>query len=372
VQRILLAGGGHTHVEVVRRLGAAPPPGCEVVLVSPHHQAPYSGMLPGLVAGHYAHDECHIDLERLCRAARATLVRGEAAGLDLAGSRLDCGAAGRLDFDLLSLNVGSTPDTASVPGSLEHAMPVKPVARFLAAWETVRAGARSAPPHIVVVGGGAGGVELALAMHQRLRADGVTRARLTVVTDTATLLPGHAPGARRILERVLAGHAIATRCGSRVVKVEPAQLHFENGERMPADFIVWATTAAAPAWFAASGLATDARGFVSVDDALRSVSHPRVFAAGDCATMVRHALPKSGVHAVRQGPPLAENLRRALNGDPLLSHRPQRRALALISTGGRHAVASWAGFAFCGRWVWRWKDWIDRRFMARYAGTGGP
>jgi selenide,water dikinase len=148
--------------------------------------------------------------------------------------------------------------------------------------------------------------------------------------------------------------------------VAPGVLHFDDGRRLAADYLVWAATAAAPRWLADSGIAVDEGGFVAVDATLRSTSHERVFAAGDCAAIVSDPRPKSGVYAVRQGPPLAENLGRALRGAPLLRHEPQRSALSLISTGGRHAIASWNGIAIGGAWAWRWKDRIDRRFVATY------
>ena len=360
MKRLLLVGGGHSHVEVVRRLGTAPAADCSVVLVSPGRHATYSGMLPGLIAGHYRFEDCHIDLERLCRKAAVEFIGDEIAALDPAHNR----ARGRnadYPFDLISLDVGSTSGVASVSGAARHALPARPPAALLAAWERILA----APGTIVVVGGGAGGVELALAMRHRLERERAA-ADISVVTDTAEVLPSHAPAARRALRRILAERAIALHCESRVVRVERGLLRLANGRQLAADHLVWAARAAAPAWLAASGLATDGDGFVAVDSTLRSISHERVFATGDCAAIVGHPRPKSGVHAVRQGPPLAENLRRALSAAPLLRYQPQRHALSLISTGGRHAVASWNGIAFSGRWVWRWKDHIDRRFVATY------
>lgn len=350
----------------MRRLGSAPTRGADVILVSPDRYTSYSGMLPGLIAGHYGFHDCHIDLEPLCRAARVTFERAEVTGLDLARNRACFRNGGEQAFDLLSLDIGSTPDTAPAPGALHHAVSVKPVAALLAAWEKMIAAARLAPQSFAIVGGGAGGVELAAAMRHRLQAEGAVASRLSVVTDAPVILPAHPPGVRRVFERLFAERGIALHCASRVVKVEAGVLHLENGACLGFDWIVWATAASAHAWLRSSGLVTDARGFVTVDDTLRSVSHPHVFAAGDCASLVNRSVPKSGVYAVRQGPPLAENLRRALAGMPLIRYSPQRRALALISTGGRRAVASWDGMALNGRWVWRWKDRIDRGFVKRY------
>jgi selenide,water dikinase len=370
VKRIVLVGGGHSHVEVLRRFGLAPLPGVEVVLVSPNRRTPYSGMLPGLVAGHYAFDEAHIDLERVARFARARFLPTIATGLDPARRRVALGDGSALEFDLVSLDIGSTPATAGIPGATAHATGVKPVDTFLRAWETAIERARAgALKRAVVVGGGAAGIEMVLAMQHRLaeatgRPDAV---EWQLVTDVDVLLPFHNPRARRIFRRILAEREVEVHLSSRVARVEPGMVWATNGYRAAGDVIFWATGASAPPQLARSGLAVDEQGFVAIDETLRSTSHSHVFAAGDCATMLGHPRPKSGVYAVRQGSPLAANLRAAIEGRPLERYVPQKQALALISTGDRYAVASRGAWALEGGWVWRWKDWIDRRFMRRYA-----
>lgn len=371
MKRLVLLGGGHSHVEVIRRLGLRPPAGVRIALVSPDRHAPYSGMLPGFIAGHYDFPDCHIDLLRLCDFARVKFQHTEAVGIDLAARRIDCQEGGALEYDVASIDIGSTSGAQSVPGALDSVIRVKPVAEFVKTWNFIRATPRPGGRmlRLAVVGGGAGGVELALAMHHRLQADHATQTvELHLLTDTATILPDHAPAVRRIFERILAARDIVVHGLSRVVKVEPGVLYPETGNPLHADHIIWATAAAAPRWIAASGIRTDAHGFVAVDDTLRSVSHPDVFASGDIATMVNHRRPKSGVYAVRQGPPLAENLRRVFTGEPLVPYAPQRIALSLISSGDRYAVASYGGLVLQGRWVWRWKNYLDRNFVARYNG----
>lgn len=366
-KRLLLVGGGHSHVEVLRRCALARP-AVAVTLVTPEEDAAYSGMLPGLVAGHYRPEETHIRLAPLARAAQARFVRERVTALDLA-ARVATLAGGRAEpFDVVSLDVGSTPDT-SVDGAARHALPVKPVPVFLDAWARLRADARAGRVRTVaVVGGGAGGVEILLAMQHRLRADlGDGAPRFALVTDQPHLLPQHAPGVRRRLARLLAARGVVVHVASPARAVAPGAVLVDGRAPIEADAIVWATSASAAPWIAASGLATDARGFASVDAHLRSVSHPFVFAAGDCATLVATPHPKSGLYAVRHGPPLAANLLASLQGGAWTRFRPQRRALALIATGGQDAILSWGPLATRGAWVWRWKDGIDRRFMARYA-----
>ncbi len=368
MKRLLLLGGGHSHVEVIRRLGLQPPNGVRTVLASLDRNTSYSGMLPGFVAGHYDYHDCHIDLQRLCHAAGVEFRQLEAIGLDPAAQRVNCSDGSALDYDILSIDIGSTPEAQTVPGALDHAIRVKPVSGFLNAWDRILDAAKiqGRPARIAVVGGGAGGMELALAMHYRLRAQD-TPAECHLLTDTATILPNHHPRVRRIFERILKERGIVIHTHSKVVKIEHGVLYREGGSPLQAGHIVWATAAGAPRWLAASGLKTDARGFLMVTDALQSVSHPCIFAAGDIASMVNHIRPKSGVYAVRQGPPLADNLRRALAGRSFAGYTPQKIALALISTGDRYAVAAYGSLVLEGKWVWRWKDHIDRKFMAKYS-----
>jgi selenide,water dikinase len=366
-QRVLLVGGGHSHVEVLRRFALAPDPMVELTLVSPDAEMCYSGMLPGLVAGHYSHREAHIPLAPLAQWTRARFVVDFVVGLDLYTKTAELASGNREAFDIVSLDVGSTPDM-NLPGARALALPVKPVAAFLAAWtqlqtEALTGGVRA----IAIVGGGAGGVELLLAMQYRLvsvlRADAP---RFALITDAASLLPSHAPVVRARFGRILVERGVVLHLSSGATAVEPGTIVVTHGRRIAVDRIVWATSASAAPWLADCGLARDDGGFVRIDDHLRSTSHPFVFAAGDCATQLDHPRPKSGVFAVRQGPPLAANLRRAAHGLPLSKYVPQRQALALISTGNKHAIASRGPFVVEGDWVWRWKDRIDRRFMAKY------
>lgn len=370
MKRILLLGGGHSHVEVLRRFGHAPAAGVELVLVSPHRWTPYSGMLPGLVAGHYTFEAAHIDLERVARFAAARFLPTIATGLDPAGRSVTLADGATLEFDYVSLDIGSTPANAGIPGAGAHTLGVKPVDAFLRAWDAFLERARTGElKRAVVVGGGAAGIEMVLAMQHRVadvtgRPDAI---EWQLVTDVDVLLPAHNEKVRRIFRRILTEREVEVHLSSRVVRVERGTVFAANGYRVAGDVILWATGAAASPRFAASGLAVDDRGFVAVDETLRSTSHSNVFATGDCATIVGHPRPKSGVYAVRQGPPLARNLRAAAAGRPLERYVPQARSLALISTGDRYAVAARDGWALEGAWVWRWKDWIDRRFMRRYA-----
>lgn len=370
---LVLIGGGHAHIEVLRRYAMRPQPGVRLTVISREIETPYSGMLPGYVAGHYSADEIHVDLGPLARAAGARAYHDEVVALDLERSLIHCRQRPPVDFDVLSIDTGSTPSLRA-PGAAEYAVPVKPISTFTARWAALRARAATATGdlRIGVVGGGAGGVELLLAVRHRLFAErsahSVARGTLhfCLVTASDDILPTHNRRVRSLYRQALAKAGVEIVLGGRVVAVDARGVTCADGRVLTLDEVLWVTEAAAPDWPRAAGLATDRDGFIRVDSCLRSISHPQVFAAGDIAAVDAHPRAKSGVFAVRQGPPLTANLRRALDGKPLRPFTPQRRFLALISTGDRHAIASRGAFAVSGDWVWRWKDAIDRRFMRRY------
>jgi selenide,water dikinase len=358
--RLLLVGGGHSHLAVLKCFGDAPPAGVRLVLLSPRRHALYSGMIPGLVAGHYRLEDCRIDLASLASRAGASFLEDSAVGIDPARRDVTTARGERLPYDLLSLDVGS--EGAAAPGA-GSALSVRPIELFLENWERLRESARRGEVgRIAVVGGGAAGIELLLAMQHALSGAAV---QFALFSDSP-VLSGHGESARRTINRVLAERAIDVHAGRKVLAAVAGGLEVEGGPRFDAQATVWATGARAPAWIAACGIGTDPLGFVEVSDALQSRTHPEVFAAGDIATLAGNAVPKSGVIAVRQGPALARNLRLALAGRSPEPFRAPARTLALISCGDRYAAASWGPLALRGAWIWRWKDRIDRRFVARY------
>ncbi len=358
VVELVLLGGGHAHVQVLRSLGMRPLPGARVTVVSREVFTPYSGMLPGHVAGFYRWRDIHIDLGPLARFAGARLIPHAVVGLDVEQRRLDLDGHPSIRYDVLSINSGAVPGVTGAAG-----VPVKPIGRFLPEWRRVRAAARDGQ-RVTLIGGGAGGVELAMAMRRAL--DSGVEIRLL----TERLLPAQNDGALRRLRSALARHGVVVEEGVTVVSAAPAgdgfRLLTDDGRERDSDYLFWVTGVAAPDWLRDSGLAVDPGGFVRVNEHLRSVSHAAVFAAGDAAALEGQARPKAGVFAVREGPVLAENLRRSVVGGRLLRYRAQSRFLTLMGTADGRAVASRGAWAASGRWAWRWKDWIDRRFMARF------
>lgn len=371
----MLVGGGHSHVGVLKRFGMHPVPGVRLTVICRDTHTPYSGMLPGYIAGHYSFDDVHIDLRRLAEFAGARFYRDEAAGLDRAAKKVLCRHRPPVPYDQLSINIGSTPMLADVEGAAAHAIPVKPIHAFNQRWLALldRVVRHPGAMDIAVVGAGAGGVELTLAMqyrlHNELRAAGRDPAglRFHLMDSGDAVLSTHNGAVRRAFEAVLRERGVHLHRNARVERVAGGELHTSSGQVVGADEIVWVTRASGAPWLRETGLALDAAGFIEVTDTLQTVTDAEVFAAGDVASMVGQPREKAGVFAVRQGPPLAENLRRAVEGRPLRQYRPQRDWLALVSTGDKYAVASRGGMHFQGAWVWRWKDWIDRRFMRKFS-----
>jgi len=387
-QDLVLIGGGHSHALVLKMWGMKPLPGARLTLIADTVHTPYSGMLPGYIAGHYSFDEGHIDLAPLARFAGARLIQAQAIGLDLTNRRVFCrdalSGAERppIAFDWLSLDIGSTPATLAVPGAQEYAVPVKPIAQFLAYWESLIAEVINYPEQrlrLAIVGAGAGGVELALAAQTRLQGlyaqagRPASQLEIRLIQRGDRPIPERAPSVGRRVQRVLAQRGIALHLGETVAAVEAGpdgsyRVDCESGWQWECDRVFWVTQAGAAPWLAESGLATDERGFVLVKNTLQSISHSEVFAAGDVAAMAQHPRPKAGVFAVRQGKPLYRNLRNTLAGLPREPYVPQREFLILISTGDRRAIASRGPFTLGPHpWLWAWKDRIDRQFMAKFA-----
>jgi selenide,water dikinase len=370
---LVLIGGGHSHVAVLKRFGMHPVPGLRLTLITRDIDTPYSGMLPGLVAGHYDFDETHIDLGPLARFANARLYHAEVEGLDPVNRLIHAPGRPPIAYDLLSINTGSRPNRVDIPGVDDHALAAKPIDIFLRRWQQLvqRVREHEGTFRIVVVGGGAGGVELALStqcrLQRELQAVGKDPAHVhfQLLTRGDAIMHGHSPGVRRRFERIFGERNITIRTHSPVTAVARDHVETGNGESVQADAVIWVTTASAPDWLRASGLAVDDHGFVEVDSHLRSVSHDNIFAAGDVASLPEPR-PKSGVFAVRQGRVLADNLRAAAIGQRSRPYRAQKRFLGLISTGDPYAVASYGNLSFEAAWLWRVKDWIDRRFMRKY------
>jgi len=367
MKRLVLLGGGHAHLHVLRSLALQPLAGAQALLITPHAHLSYSGMVPGVVAGHYTAEQARIALVPLCEAAGVQMIAGQASALD-AQHRVVTLSDGRVaEYDVLSLDVGGSQDRGALPGAREHALFVRPIETLVGLVQRLREQATQRALDLVVVGAGAAGFELALALAWGLSRAGDGASRVALVTGGPEPLAGYPAAAVAHGLKALARHKV-TLFREACTGVEAGALVLASGARLACDVPVMATGVGPPAWLGASGLALDERGFVSTGPTLQSTSHPEVFAAGDVAS--RHDAPhaRSGVHAVRAGPPLALNLRRFIGTGELQPYAPQRRTLNLLSCGERRAIMAWGDWVAEGRWAWWWKDRIDRGFIRRFAG----
>jgi len=370
-KRLVLLGGGHAHVQVLQALAQEPLAGAEVLMVTPFMRQMYSGMVPGLVAGHYTAPQCAIGLAPLAAAARVRLVEGAAVRLDTAARAIHLADGRTAEYDILSLDTGAVMDRQRLPGAREHGLFVRPIEHFVHLLDGLWELAAQRVLDVVVVGGGAAGVELAMALQYHLAGHGEERARVALVTGGAAPLAGYPAGVMRRAAAALAARRI-TVFEDTCAALQAGVVVLGSGARLACDAPVLATGAEAPPWLADSGLALDDSGFVCTGPTLQSASHPEVFAVGDVAVRPDAPHPRSGVYAVRAGPPLALNLRRLVGGGDLQPHMPQKRTLNLISCGNKSAIVSWGGWAAQGRWAWWWKDRIDRAFVARYSSPVTP
>lgn len=365
---LVLIGGGHTHALVLKHW--TPLPGVRLTLINPEGTAPYTGMLPGYVAGHYERAALDIDLVKLARQAGARLVLDKAIGINIEDKRVLLADRPPIAYDTLSVNVGITSNLPSMDGFAAHGHGAKPLGPFSLAWDrfVMRVEAGEVPPHICVIGAGVGGVELALAMAHRLSEASKTEPQVTLVEATDTPLAGIGYAARKALLGELKHYGIKLVLNADVSKVNASSvLRRDTGEPIPSHFTVSAAGARPHDWIGNTGLPLR-DGYIVVSEILSAEGATNIFAAGDCAHLAHSPRPKAGVFAVREAPVLANNLRADLGFGRMRPYKPQKNYLKLISVGRQSAIFDKFGIAFKGAAVWQWKDQIDRKFMDQFVG----
>lgn len=372
---LVLIGGGHSHVSVLKHFAMKPLKGLQITLISRVVMTPYSGMLPGYLAGHYSRNEIHIDLNRLCRFCNAKFINATVNGLDLNQQTIHVDNHPNISYDVLSINTGSTPEIDSIEGAVKHTIPIKPIDEFEKKWEVVKQKIEEWQNGVFklgVVGLGAGGVEVILALEYQLskqlnkKANETVSVEFYLIGSSSTILPSHNKKVQLHFEQILKQKNIKVFTNFQVKTVSELGISNTDNQFIALNNIVWVTSASAPKWPKHSGLAVDSKGFISVNNNLQSISHFNVFSVGDVASMVNNPRPKSGVFAVRQGLPLARNLRNVLCNKPLTAYHPQQHFLSLLSGGSKTAVMSWGQWCLTADWIWHWKNWIDQRFMQRF------
>jgi selenide,water dikinase len=364
---VVLVGAGNAHLVFVKRWGMRPVPGVAVTLVNATGVVPYSAMVPGHLAGDYTWDEITIDLVRLCQAVKVRFVAEPVTGIDPVARKVLFAARPPLSYDALSLGLGSLPACPTDAAESDSSMVMRPLGRLLERIDRLQHELQRHPRpfHLAVVGAGASGCELALAIHNRLGR--FPDFRLTLLQGNARLLPEFPNRVARAFERAFGEHQIGFRVNARAIGRDDSALLVEGGERVACDAVVWATQASPPQLLRESGLAVDAGGFLRVNDALQSVGEPAVFGTGDCVTFDSNpGLPKNGVHAVRQGAVLFDNVVSFLREQPLRRFRPQRFCLCLMNIGDGRAVLNYGPLTWTSRWARRLKNRIDRAWVTKF------
>ncbi len=353
---VVLIGGGHSHALLLRTWGMNPLPGARLTVINPSATAPYTGMLPGFVAGHYSRDDLEIDLVRLARFAGARIIFGWATGIDRNARVVQIDGHAPVAYDIASLDIGITSTMPEIPGFAEHAISAKPLGPYSMRWSRHL---ESGGGPVSVIGGGIAGVELALAMRHAMGPE-----QPVTIVETQSALVGVGTASHTLLMSEIVTQNIDLIENASVAQIEPDHVVLNDGRKVLSKLTVGAAGARPFPWLADIGLdLTD--GFVMVDDTLASVNDPTIFAVGDCAHSAASPRPKAGVFAVRAAPVLNDNLRARLTGGTLRPFKPQSHYLKLVSLGRKAALADKWDRAIHGKWVWRWKDHIDQTFMKK-------
>ena len=366
---LVFLGGGHAQIAAIKSFAMNPVPGLRLTIVTANIRTPYSGMLPAYVEGVWDDDDLHIDLAHLAQFSGARLIVAPCSGIDADGHKLLFDDRPPLHFDILSINIGGQPDLGAIEGAADHVIPVKPIAEFQKAFDDLLAA--GLPKRLAVIGGGAAGCELALALNKRWRDHGASP-EMTLYSRSTRLMPQMAPRASHLMFAALLDSGIKIQLGRAIEKIDAGQIRFSDSTSKTFDACFLVSAVRPPRWLSTTSLALDDSGFIAVHPTLQSKSHANIFAAGDVATISGSPRPRAGVFAVRAGPVLAKNLRKYLHGHALKRWSAQRRYLAIIGTADNGAIASWGQFGVKADGLLALKYWIDRRFMAKYQQLSMP
>ncbi len=362
---LVLVGGGHSHALVLRKWAMNPLPGVRITLISPQTMTPYSGMLPGLISGHYSFAETHIDLVKLSLWANIRFIQDSVTAIDAETNTLELANRPSLQFDAVSIDIGSTPNQ-QLEGSAEFSTPIKPISNFYQRWQQIQQKAQQGKiQSLAVVGGGAGSVEVIMAMAYKLKMLNISL-QYHLVTSSKEILSTYNHSVISRVKRQFKKYKINIHTSSRVKKLSQGAIHCNNGDTILTDEIIWCIQAAGSSWLKQSQLECDNAGFIKVRKTLQSLHYDHIFAAGDIACMVATPRPKAGVYAVRQADILFDNLRATLLNTTLHEYEPQDGFLSLLALGEKQATGSKSIFSASGEWVWRWKNSIDVKFMNQF------
>ncbi|MFC3149811.1 FAD-dependent oxidoreductase [Litoribrevibacter euphylliae] len=368
-KHLVLVGGGHSHALLLKKLVRAPIRDLEVTLISPGRFAPYSGMLPGFISGHYDFQDIHIDLIKLAQCSRCQFIESRANALNPKKQQLLLENDQWISYDLLSFDTGATPDL-SVPGSAEYTIPVKPIEQFHSRWtkllKDIQESNPSSPFTLSIIGSGAAGIELALAIDYKLKRDIERPVSIQLLSRTKDILTGYPTRLQRYIHKRFAEAGIRILQDCDVSRVTATQLFTKDGEIIDSSAHLWCTQVTGAEWLTDTQLSLSQAGFIEVRPTLQTLSYDSIFAVGDVAHLIHQPLPKAGVYAVRMADTLYTNLKAVSENTTLSDYQPQQDFLSLLACGDRTAVGCKHGLTIKGRWVWRMKDKIDRDFMNQF------
>jgi NADH dehydrogenase FAD-containing subunit len=380
IKKLVFLGAGHAHLYALAAFKKSPRIDTDIHLITPYDHVVYSAMVPGIVAGHYAADDCTISIPSLLDKTAIKIAYAACTGIDTLTQHIQmtnhAGVVSTLQYDVLSLDTGSCMDKnvidQQIPGAKEHAVFVRPLEPFIKLWPQILEHAQTRLLRISVIGAGATGIELAMALQHQL-----PHCNITLVTGSTPPATGYSPSVQKRVLATLKKRSITVLQDS-CVRMDDKQLYLASGASLACDMPILTIGGHPPAWLADSGLALDEHGYLAVNALQQSTSHPNVFAAGDIASRVDTPHAKSGVFAVRAGAALYHNLHATLlkqpKSHPLKAYPIVPRSLNLISCGNKTAIASWGmnggtnpqGLTLQGHWVWRWKNVIDQRWLRLY------
>ena len=370
MKKLVLIGGGHSHAIALKEWGKKKITGVKVTLISNVKQTPYSGMLPGLIAGYYDYDTTHINLEKLAQFAQVQLIIDQVIDIQPEQKKVICQSGRIIDFDVLSIDIGSTPTKTTIKGADLYTIPAKPVAYLLQRWQEIVEYCENKPYFPItlgIIGGGAGGVELALNMHHRLT-DILHPETLSInlIHRGERILSNQNQWVSNQLTQILNQRKINLYLRTEIEEVTAREMITKSGKKISSDYTFLVTNAQAPSWLQNNQIITDKSGFILVKDTLQTINYNNIFATGDIATMINYPRPKAGVFAVKQGKPLLKNIIKYLSNKPLKLYRPQRKYLNIIGTGEQKALAMWGGIGCKSSFLWQLKEWLDFSFMNQF------
>ncbi len=364
MKNLVLAGAGFAHLVVLKTLLKQPWKDIHVTLINNDKQQWHAGMLTHWMCGNAPLDACAIDVAKLAQKANVEWIEDCVCGLDEACRSVRLKSGQSVPYDVLSLSLGGQIDSLYLESEAYRLIPVRPLENFALEWQMlIQSAKRHNKIRVAVLGGGAAGVELALITHWRLtRIVEARHVKISLITGDG-LLPTFSKDARHLAQEMLEDRKISIIHGKAYAGKNG--LILGEGELLPVDFVLVATTVQPQNWFRHSGLSLCADGFFAANHHQQS-SNRFIFASGDCASRTDSYFERSSAYAFACAAALNQNLYRQIQGKPLIDVPLPKRTLSILNTGPKVGLMNYGAFTAAGYWNWRWKLWRDKRFVAQF------